>query len=113
VANLRPRLAGLAGVRAVQRLVLYVSATYNARVNLAAAVPAVDVQVVGSTTVPTDPNWKLTKHRSIRIEDELWAALGQAAQTVGVDRSTLIRQLVRWYVRDPGAKLPQRPDPTD
>lgn len=54
--------------------------------------------------------WKVTKHRSVRIEDELWEALLPAAQAAGYDRSGVIRQFVRWYLRVPGARLPQRPE---
>jgi hypothetical protein len=53
--------------------------------------------------------WKITKHRSVRMEDELWEPLEPAAEAAGYDRSGLIRQFVRWYLRVPGAKLPQRP----
>jgi hypothetical protein len=40
---------------------------------------------------------------------ELWQRLGEIAEAAGVDRSTVIRELVRWYVRAPGANLPKRP----
>ena len=55
-------------------------------------------------------------HRPIRIEEELWKPFGELA---GVrDRAEVIRQFVAWYIRKPGAKLPQRPaarraDPAD
>ncbi|RZT87546.1 hypothetical protein EV383_4471 [Pseudonocardia sediminis] len=39
----------------------------------------------------------------------MWRDLGIAAQNVGMERSALIRQLVRWYVGVPGAQLPPRP----
>lgn len=46
-------------------------------------------------------------HRPIRIEDDLWDAAGDAA---GVrKRSALVRDLLRWWLRVPGAKLPERP----
>ncbi len=48
-----------------------------------------------------------TKHRPIRVEDELWAAFGRL---VGVrNRTAVIRDFIRWYVRERGAKLPRRP----
>jgi hypothetical protein len=47
--------------------------------------------------------------RGIRFEDSDWRDLGPAAATAGYDRSGLIRQFVRWYLRRPGARLPQRP----
>jgi hypothetical protein len=47
-------------------------------------------------------------HRPIRIDGELWDQLGDA---VGErKRSALVRDLVRWWLRVPGAALPARPD---
>lgn len=47
-----------------------------------------------------------TTNRVVRLGDE-WEELGEAA---GVRRrAEVIRQLVRWYLRYPGAKLPERP----
>lgn len=69
----------------------------------------VDVQPVTSGDVADPDSWKITKHRSVRLEDDLWDALDPAAKSVGYDRSGVIRQFVRWYLRVPGAKLPQRP----
>ena len=48
-----------------------------------------------------------TTHRPIRVEDSLWVALGTAAGFR--KRSALIRDLIRWWLRIPGAKLPERP----
>lgn len=50
------------------------------------------------------------KPRTIRMEQGLWDDLGPAAMANGHDRSGLIKQFVRWYLRIPGAQLPQRPD---
>lgn len=47
-----------------------------------------------------------TPHRPIRVDDDLWTKFGRL---VGRDRSDVVRQFIRWYVREPGAKLPQRP----
>ncbi|MGH3266025.1 MAG: hypothetical protein ACRDNS_28990 [Trebonia sp.] len=69
------------------------------------------VQPVRCANVADETNWKITKHRSIRLEDDLWRDLEPAAKAVGYDRSGVIRQFVRWYLRIPGAKLPQRPTP--
>ena len=47
-------------------------------------------------------------HRPIRIEAEVWDALGAE---VGIrKRSALVRDLIRWWLRVPGAKLPERPE---
>jgi hypothetical protein len=71
--------------------------------------PTLDVQQVQSGGVADESNWKVTKHRSIRLEQDLWDRLDAAAKAIGYDRSSVIRQFVRWYLRVPGAQLPQRP----
>lgn len=53
-----------------------------------------------------------TPTRPIRVEAGLWERFGRAAARAGVDRSSLIREFIAWYVRDPGAKMPKRPDVT-
>jgi hypothetical protein len=48
-----------------------------------------------------------TTNRVVRLGDE-WEELGAVA---GIRRrAEVIRQLVRWYLRYPGAKLPERPE---
>jgi hypothetical protein len=96
-------------------LALYIQQTYTA--TSSQAVPRgvhmspVAVQPVSCLVVADESEWKVTKHRSIRLEDGLWGPLEPAARASGYDRSGVIRQFVRWYLRIPGAKLPQRPDP--
>ena len=52
-----------------------------------------------------------TPHRPIRIEDPLWDAVGAV---VGQrKRAALVRDLLRWWMRMPGAKLPPRPPRRD
>lgn len=52
----------------------------------------------------------ITKARRVVMSDQLWEALGEAiAHTPETNRSQVIRELVRWYVGEPGAKLPERP----
>jgi hypothetical protein len=46
---------------------------------------------------------------TIRIHPALMAKLTDAAQAAGVDRASLVRALIRWYLREPGASLPERP----
>ncbi len=46
---------------------------------------------------------------TLRIREDLWAVFGEAATRAGVDRSTLLREFIRWYARQAGAKLPDRP----
>jgi hypothetical protein len=45
-------------------------------------------------------------NRVVRLGDE-WDELAEAAGKH--KRAAVIRQLVRWYLRYPGAKLPERP----
>lgn len=56
------------------------------------------------------PNVPKSKHRMVRFSDEDWADLGVLAAAAGTDRSAVIRQLVQWWVRRPGVKLPERPE---
>jgi metal-responsive CopG/Arc/MetJ family transcriptional regulator len=44
----------------------------------------------------------------IRVGPDLWAEFGRLAGAR--NRSEVVRQFIRWYVRERGAKLPQRPD---
>lgn len=55
------------------------------------------------------PNQPRTQHRSVRVSDEDWADLDTTAAAAGSDRAKIINQLLRWYLRRPGAKLPERP----
>jgi hypothetical protein len=51
-----------------------------------------------------------TTNRVVRLGDE-WEELGEVTGKRG--RAEIIRQLVRWYLRYPGAKLPERPPRND
>lgn len=57
------------------------------------------------------PDKPKTQHRSVRIPDDDWADLLAAAKTQHSDRGTVIKELVAWYLRRPGAKQPARPEP--
>ena len=61
--------------------------------------------------VADESEWNITKPRTISLEPALWVPLEAAAKVHGHDRSTLIRQFVRWYLAVPGAQLPPRPEP--
>ena len=50
-----------------------------------------------------------TPTRPIRIEPALWDQFGEAAASEGTDRSAALRDFIRWYVREAGAKMPKRP----
>lgn len=56
------------------------------------------------------PNKPATQHRSVRVDDELWTKADQVATAAGTDRGTVIKAFLRWYVREPGATLPKRPE---
>ena len=55
------------------------------------------------------PNKPKTQHRSVRIDDPEWNDAEQATRRMGTDRAKIINQFIRWYLRRPGAKLPERP----
>jgi hypothetical protein len=49
-------------------------------------------------------------NRAFRMDDlSIWERFGDLAEP---DRSAVLRDFVRWYVREPGAKMPRRPDIT-
>ena len=51
------------------------------------------------------------KLRGIRgVDDELWEDVKDTAQEAGSDASSVTRDLWQWYVRRPGAELPDRPE---
>ncbi len=41
------------------------------------------------------------------VDDELWAAFGEAAKDAGMDRSAVVRVMIRWYLGR--GELPERP----
>jgi predicted GIY-YIG superfamily endonuclease len=51
-----------------------------------------------------------TPRQTFRADEALWAEFGEAVARAGSDRSAVLRQLVRWYVGEPGAELPVRPE---
>jgi hypothetical protein len=58
--------------------------------------------------VEQNPNKRrTTPRRQIALATELWDRLGDLVGDRG--RSEVIRSLVAWYLREPGAKLPERP----
>jgi len=50
-----------------------------------------------------------TPTRPVRIDDDLWRRFGEAATAKDSDRSTVLREFIRWYVRESGARMPKRP----
>ncbi|MEU6057987.1 hypothetical protein [Streptomyces sp. NPDC047097] len=55
------------------------------------------------------PNMPKTPPRQIRIGDT-WYDFDAAAKAMGTERAAVIRQLIDWYIREPEACLPDRPD---
>ncbi|MFE2850578.1 hypothetical protein ACFXJO_05520 [Streptomyces lavendulae] len=55
------------------------------------------------------PNAPKTPARQIRIGDE-WYDFDLAAKAEGTERAAVIREFIAWYLRQPGAKLPVRPE---
>ena len=45
----------------------------------------------------------------IRVPEEVWKRFSEVARANDTDRSTVLRAFIAWYLRDPGAKLPDRP----
>jgi hypothetical protein len=58
---------------------------------------------------PMSPNQPKTPPRQIRIGDQ-WYDFEKAATEAGTDRAALVREFIDWYLREPGAKLPSRPE---
>jgi hypothetical protein len=56
---------------------------------------------------PNPNRRRKTVRRQIALADPLWDRLGLLVGDRG--RSEVIRSLVAWYLREPGAKLPERP----
>lgn len=51
-----------------------------------------------------------TPPRQMRIPDDEWLPFDAAAKAQGQTRAAVTRELIRWYMRRPGAKLPVRPE---
>ncbi|ACU35597.1 hypothetical protein [Actinosynnema mirum] len=56
-------------------------------------------------------NQPRTPQRAVRVPDDRWEAAGEAATTLGLDRSAWINQALAWLVGEPGARRPTRPTP--
>lgn len=44
------------------------------------------------------------------MPNDRWARLGDAAAVAGTDRTKVLNRLAAWYAREPGAKIPKRPE---
>ncbi|EOD70351.1 hypothetical protein [Amycolatopsis vancoresmycina] len=59
---------------------------------------------------PGRPATGETTRHSVKMPDNRWDALGEKAGEAGSDRSKVLNELAAWYVREPEAKLPKRPE---
>ena len=64
-----------------------------------------------ATVTPVPGSRRTTPLRTTQISDDPWARFGEVADQLGTSRAALMRDLVLWFIRWPGAKLPKRPDP--
>ena len=63
-----------------------------------------------ATKIPGVPNPEnFTPIRSIRIAAATWNVAKEKAREQGKSMSELVRELLDWWLRTPGAKLPKRP----
>jgi hypothetical protein len=49
-----------------------------------------------------------TPLRNLRVEDSLWDRFEEAATELGTDRSSWLRDAIRWCLREPGVRAPRR-----
>ena len=64
---------------------------------------------MGAVTVtPMPRSRRTTPPRSTQIDDVPWFRFGAAAHALGMSRASLMKQLVLWFIRWPGVKLPAR-----
>jgi hypothetical protein len=50
--------------------------------------------------------------KSFRLSDGLWERFGLSAKTAGMTRPAVLKAFILWYLRYPGAELPERPEET-
>lgn len=48
--------------------------------------------------------------QGIRVPDERWKNLGEAAKKAGTDRSKIVNDFAKWFTREDDTPLPERPD---
>lgn len=48
--------------------------------------------------------------RQVRVATSAWRDFGLATKAAGTTRPRMIVQFIAWYLREPGAKMPARPD---
>jgi hypothetical protein len=68
-----------------------------------------DTRDAATVIAVTRKSGKGTARQTIRAEEPLWVRFDEAATAADSDRSEVLREFMRWYSGEPGAKLPQRP----
>lgn len=63
------------------------------------------------TVLDVPKSRRTTPPRSTQIDDQPWQLFAAVAAHIGMSRAALMKTLVLWYIRWPGAKLPPRLDP--
>lgn len=69
-----------------------------------------DTPETPTLTPVTRKQGKGTARQTIRADEGLWEEFGDATSKVDSDRSTVLRDFMRWFTRRHGAELPQRPE---
>jgi hypothetical protein len=65
-----------------------------------------------ATVLDVPGSRRTTPLRTFVLANDLWGKLGRAAEEAGFrNRADLIRAVLLWWLREPGAKMPKRPDP--
>ncbi|TDC63863.1 hypothetical protein E1258_09455 [Micromonospora sp. KC207] len=54
---------------------------------------------------------KGTSLQSFRVATDLWRRFAERAKLAGTNRSEVLRRFIAWYLREPDAELPERPEP--
>jgi len=44
------------------------------------------------------------------VDETLWETFDVATKAANADRSSVLRDFIRWYVHEPGTRMPKRPD---
>lgn len=66
-----------------------------------------------ATPTPKAPHRDTGNHKlHIRMADEPKAQFVTTAYNTGTTAAELVRQMIAWWMRTPGAALPPRPEPT-
>jgi hypothetical protein len=68
-----------------------------------------DTPAATTLAAVTGKSGKGTARQTIRVEEDLWERFGESATAADSDRSTLLREFMRWHAGEPATKPPRRP----